>query len=80
MEISDAIVVLPTLFLVAIITIYAVLATYAGLVLYEQSCSKCGQTLPSEEALEEHMEEHRVAEAGLHNYPLPSAEEGKSAA
>jgi hypothetical protein len=58
MEASDAIVVLPTLLLIAIVTVYALMAFYAGLFLYEQTCKECGATLPTEKAFLAHMEAH----------------------
>ncbi len=78
MEVNDAIVVVPTLLLVAVVTVYALIATYVGLYLYEQTCGECGETLPSEEAFEEHMEEHMATKVRLHKFP--SVEEGKIAA
>ncbi|MBE9529593.1 MAG: hypothetical protein IME99_10210 [Proteobacteria bacterium] len=82
MEASDAIVVVPTLLLVAIVTVYALMASYAGLFLYEQTCKKCGETMPTEEALRAHMEAHKQVQEGSEAKLLdyPSVETGKSAA
>ena len=82
MEVNDAIIVVPTLLLVAVVTVYALMATYAGIVIYEQTCSKCGETLPTETAFDEHMEAHMEAEERLGSNSStpptpPSIKEGK---
>ncbi len=54
----DVINVIPFFFLIAIVTVYAILAAYTGIVIEAHTCKECGKTMPSDESFDRHMRGH----------------------